>query len=104
MWYTDFPNEYLQRSLAQRLFNGCLAETSNAQHARILLSIPAQVGAQICSHMHLPDEQCFDLMLGILAVAMVLSLASALPIFKVCRMYQCEHRRPQPPWVPAVRL
>lgn len=53
-----------------------------------------QVAGQVCSHYQLPDEECFDLMLGVLALGFVLSLSSAYPIFRVCRMYQCEHHRP----------
>ena len=36
------------------------------------------------------DDECFDLLLGALALAFVLSLASAIPIFVVCRMAECK--------------
>ena len=36
--------------------------------------------------------------LGALMVGFVLTMASAIPIFKVCKMYQCEHN--SPPAVP----
>lgn len=51
-----------------------------------------EVMGAVCSHYQLPDEECFDLMLGVLAVGYLLSLASAWPIFKVCRLYECSHR------------
>lgn len=46
----------------------------------------------ICSRMQLDDDQCFDLMLGALGLGFVLSLASAVPIFFVCRLMECAHR------------
>lgn len=48
----------------------------------------------ICDHFQFGPEQCMDLGVAALAVGFVLALASALPIFKVCKMYECEHRPP----------
>lgn len=48
-----------------------------------------QLAGAICTQMQLPDDQCFDLMLGALGLGFVLSLASAVPIFYVCRLMQC---------------
>ncbi len=48
----------------------------------------------ICDHFNFGPEQCMDLGVAALAVGFVLALASALPIFKVCKMYECEHRPP----------
>lgn len=45
-----------------------------------------------CDHFRLSPEQCLDLGVGALAVGFVLAMASALPIFKVCKMYQCSHK------------
>jgi hypothetical protein len=36
--------------------------------------------------MKLPDDQCFDLLLGALGLGFILSLASAIPIFMVCQV------------------
>eukprot|EP00775_Hariotina_reticulata_P010293 gene10295-10452_t len=44
-----------------------------------------------CKAMQLPDNECVDLWLSALALGMVLSLLSAIPIFKVCRLYECAH-------------
>ncbi|WIA29033.1 hypothetical protein OEZ86_011547 [Tetradesmus obliquus] len=44
-----------------------------------------------CKAMQLPDDECVDLWFTALALGMVLSLLSAIPIFKVCRMYECAH-------------
>jgi len=51
-----------------------------------------QVAGYLCTHLSLPDDQCFDLLLGALGLGFVLSLASAIPIFTVCRLFQCSHR------------
>ncbi|KAK9832820.1 hypothetical protein WJX81_004405 [Elliptochloris bilobata] len=42
-----------------------------------------------CKHYKLPDEDCATLWYGAFAVAMVLSLASAIPIVYVCRLPEC---------------
>ncbi|MEW5298553.1 MAG: hypothetical protein WDW36_001664 [Sanguina aurantia] len=44
---------------------------------------------QVCQRLALDDDACFDLFLGALGLGMVLSLASAVPIFFVCRLQQC---------------
>ncbi|KAF5830464.1 hypothetical protein DUNSADRAFT_14545 [Dunaliella salina] len=50
------------------------------------------VAGYLCVHLSLPDDQCFDLLLGALGLGFVLSLASAIPIFTVCQLFQCSHR------------
>ena len=40
----------------------------------------------------LQDDECFDLLLGGLALAFVLSLASVIPIIYICKMSECAHR------------
>ncbi|KAF6266791.1 hypothetical protein COO60DRAFT_1697256 [Scenedesmus sp. NREL 46B-D3] len=44
-----------------------------------------------CKTMQLPDDECVDLWFTALGLGMVLSLLSAIPIFKVCRLYECAH-------------
>ncbi|KAF8072842.1 hypothetical protein HT031_000502 [Scenedesmus sp. PABB004] len=58
------------------------------------LAINAAVGAaasEACRALDLDDAECVDLWLGALFVGMVLSLLSAVPIFKVCRLAECAH-------------
>ncbi len=43
-------------------------------------------------HFSLPDDQCFDLLVGALGLGFVLALASAIPIFFVCRLKDCANR------------
>lgn len=50
------------------------------------------LAGEVCQALKLADDQCFDLWLGALGLGFVLSLASAVPIFIVCRLYDCEHR------------
>lgn len=50
------------------------------------------LAGELCNVLHLSDDQCFDFWLGALGLGFVLSLASAVPIFMVCRLYECEHR------------
>ncbi|MEW5308779.1 MAG: hypothetical protein WDW38_000711 [Sanguina aurantia] len=49
----------------------------------------SQIPSQVCQRLALDDDACFDLFLGALGLGMVLSLASAVPIFFVCRLQQC---------------
>lgn len=56
----------------------------------------SQVAGYICTHFSLPDDQCFDLLIGALGLGFVLSLASAIPIFYGCKLMECSHRD-QPP-------
>ncbi|GBF93178.1 hypothetical protein Rsub_05910 [Raphidocelis subcapitata] len=42
-----------------------------------------------CEKLSLDTDQCLDLFVGALAVALVLSLLSAVPIFKACRLSEC---------------
>ncbi|KAL6760651.1 hypothetical protein V8C86DRAFT_2549522 [Haematococcus lacustris] len=51
-----------------------------------------QLAGQLCTNMDLPDDQCFDLLLGALGLGFVLALASAIPIFYSCQLYACAHR------------
>lgn len=51
-----------------------------------------QLAGVLCDRMKLPDDQCFDILIGALAVGFVLSLASAVPIFIVCQMKACANR------------
>ncbi|PNW70927.1 hypothetical protein CHLRE_17g739350v5 [Chlamydomonas reinhardtii] len=51
-----------------------------------------QVAGALCTQLHLTDDQCFDVLLGALAAGFVLSLASAIPIFFVCRLPECANR------------
>eukprot|EP00195_Chlamydomonas_chlamydogama_P016048 CAMPEP_0202890416 /NCGR_PEP_ID=MMETSP1392-20130828/825_1 /ASSEMBLY_ACC=CAM_ASM_000868 /TAXON_ID=225041 /ORGANISM="Chlamydomonas chlamydogama, Strain SAG 11-48b" /LENGTH=349 /DNA_ID=CAMNT_0049573977 /DNA_START=63 /DNA_END=1112 /DNA_ORIENTATION=- len=51
-----------------------------------------QLAGVICDTMKLPDDQCFDVLIGAIGLGFVLSLASAVPIFMVCRLMECTHR------------
>ncbi|KAG2425529.1 hypothetical protein HXX76_013573 [Chlamydomonas incerta] len=51
-----------------------------------------QVAGALCLQLHLTDDQCFDVLLGALGAGFVLSLASAIPIFFVCRLPECAGR------------
>ncbi|KAG1666006.1 hypothetical protein FOA52_010916 [Chlamydomonas sp. UWO 241] len=51
-----------------------------------------EVANALCVRMQLPDDQCFDVMLGALGVGFFLSLGAAIPIFFVCRLMDCAHR------------
>lgn len=51
-----------------------------------------QIAGALCSQLHLTDDQCFDVLLGALGAGFALSLASAVPIFFVCRLPQCAGR------------
>lgn len=55
-----------------------------------------QLAGVACARLELTDDACFDLMLGSLGLGFVLSLASAVPIFMVCRMYECSHHDAPP--------
>eukprot|EP00882_Tetradesmus_deserticola_P013767 GHRQ01014621.1.p1 GENE.GHRQ01014621.1~~GHRQ01014621.1.p1 ORF type:complete len:181 (+),score=93.90 GHRQ01014621.1:205-747(+) len=44
-----------------------------------------------CRTMQLPDDECVDLWFAALGLGMVLSLLSAIPIYSVCRLYECAH-------------
>lgn len=44
-----------------------------------------EIASIICGRLQLTDEQCFDLMMGAIGLGFVLSLATAIPIFFVCR-------------------
>ncbi|KAL4858835.1 hypothetical protein ACK3TF_001224 [Chlorella vulgaris] len=43
----------------------------------------------LCSQLQLPDDTCSDLWWGAFAVALMLSLASAIPIVYLCRLPEC---------------
>jgi len=47
-----------------------------------------------CDAWKLDDQACVDLFVTALGVGLFLSLMSAWPIFRVCRMYECSHRPP----------
>lgn len=51
-----------------------------------------QAAGLLCTQMQLSDDQCFDLLVGSLGLGFVLSLASAIPIFYVCKLAQCAQR------------
>ncbi|GIL69113.1 hypothetical protein Vretimale_17314 [Volvox reticuliferus] len=51
-----------------------------------------QVAGLLCSQLHLTDDVCFDVLLGALGAGFVLSLASAVPIFFLCRLPECAGR------------
>lgn len=51
-----------------------------------------QIAGALCSQLQLTDDQCFDVLLGALGAGFALSLASAVPIFFVCRLPQCAGR------------
>lgn len=46
----------------------------------------------ICQHYSLPAQECNDLWYGAFAIAMVLSLASAIPIVYICQLPRCGKR------------
>ena len=48
-----------------------------------------EVADFLCELYSLPTEQCNDLWYGAFALAMVLSIASVLPIVTICRLKQC---------------
>ena len=47
---------------------------------------------ELCNHFKLPDDTCTDLWWVAFAAAMVLSLASAVPIIYLCRLPECGRR------------
>eukprot|EP00887_Chlorella_sp_A99_P004877 scaffold4.g4877.t1 len=48
----------------------------------------------LCSSLHLPSDTCADLWWGAFALALVLSLGSAVPIVYICRLPDCiKHLR-----------
>ncbi|BDA49926.1 hypothetical protein COCOBI_15-0540 [Coccomyxa sp. Obi] len=53
------------------------------------------VAQAVCEHYSLPDDQCNELWYGAFALAMVLSLASAIPIVFVCRLPECARGLPK---------
>ncbi|CAL8465544.1 g5080 [Coccomyxa elongata] len=53
------------------------------------------VAQAVCEHYSLPDDQCNELWYGAFALAMVLSLASAIPIVFVCRLPECARGSPK---------
>lgn len=48
-----------------------------------------QVAGRLCVSLSLPDDQCFDLLMGALGLGFVLSLAAAIPIFYACKLMEC---------------
>eukprot|EP00798_Chlamydomonas_sp_ICE-L_P023008 gene23009-30200_t len=52
-----------------------------------------KTAAMLCEKMKLEDDECFDLLLGALALAFILSLASVIPIIYICKMSECAHRK-----------
>jgi len=52
----------------------------------------AAAAEQLCAALQLPSEECSDLWWGAFALAMVLSLGSAVPIVYVCRLPDCIKR------------
>lgn len=44
-----------------------------------------QLTGALCTQLALSPDECFDVLLGALGLGFVLSLASAVPIFYVCR-------------------
>ena len=52
----------------------------------------ATAARELCDHFHLPDDTCTDLWWGAFALAMVMSLASAVPIVYLCRLPECGRR------------
>lgn len=44
---------------------------------------------QVCQHFQLPNDQCTDLWWGAFALALIMSLGSAIPIVYVCRLPEC---------------
>lgn len=52
----------------------------------------AAAAEQLCAALQLPAEECSDLWWGAFALAMVLSLGSAVPIVYVCRLPDCVKR------------
>lgn len=51
-------------------------------------------GAELlCQHYQLPDDACNELWLGAFALALVLSLASTIPIVYICRLPECGKQR-----------
>lgn len=53
----------------------------------------AAAAEQVCTALELPAEACADLWWGAFALAMVLSLASAVPIVYLCRLPECGMTR-----------
>lgn len=47
---------------------------------------------QLCALLELPDQECLDLWWGAFALALMLSLASAVPIVHLCRLPECGRR------------
>jgi hypothetical protein len=58
-----------------------------------LRHIRSQLAGYLCTSLKLPDDECFDLMLGALGLGFVLALASAIPIFFVCKLQECAKGR-----------
>uniref|UniRef100_A0A7S0S0Y9 Uncharacterized protein n=1 Tax=Chlamydomonas leiostraca TaxID=1034604 RepID=A0A7S0S0Y9_9CHLO len=56
-----------------------------------------QLAGHLCTSLALPDDQCFDLLVGALGLGFVLSLASAVPIFYACKLMECARRGDTPP-------
>lgn len=48
----------------------------------------------LCEHLKLPDDECLDLWWGAFALALILSLASAIPIVYICKLPSCGNRGP----------
>jgi hypothetical protein len=50
-----------------------------------------RAAAAACTALSLTDDECVDVYLAALGLGLLLSLAAAVPIFRVCRLYECAH-------------
>ncbi|GFH28585.1 uncharacterized protein HaLaN_27100 [Haematococcus lacustris] len=88
---------HMTQSLFEKLvyhLTHALPQVLNPFRSRMVLGLAAplliniglnQLAGQLCTNMDLPDDQCFDLLLGALGLGFVLALASAIPIFYSCQ-------------------